>query len=359
MLEVARDLIGCVVAHGDAAGVIVETEAYHDSEPACHAFVGLTPRTATLFGPPGRAYVYRSYGIHALLNAVCEPEGVGAGGADPRARAARRDRADARAARASSALEDLCSGPGKLTQALGVELEHNGTTSLRGPVVIGRRRRRWRAAEVVVGTRIGITQGGRAAVALLRGRQPRTCRGRGRRACARGQPRRRADAAGLRAAGAAVVRPRACGRRRRGSPRAPRCRRRRRVPAVASPPPPPFAAAAASVPPLPRAPSRRRAGRRRGVAVAGAAGRPARRALAGIASSSAPSCRRAWPVGSASAACRSPRLDMKSCQIIAGIGAAGDRLAAELGRHRLEPVRVADPDGDRDCVVQPTNQASP
>src|SRR5437588_7082603 len=78
VLEVARDLVGCVVSHDGCAGVIVETEAYHDSEPACHAFVGLTPRTATLFGPPGRAYVYRSYGVHALLNAVCEPEGVGA-----------------------------------------------------------------------------------------------------------------------------------------------------------------------------------------------------------------------------------------------------------------------------------------
>ena len=78
VLEVARDLIGCVVEHGDAAGVIVETEAYHDSEPACHAFVGLTPRTETLFAAPGRAYVYRSYGVHALLNAVCEPEGIGA-----------------------------------------------------------------------------------------------------------------------------------------------------------------------------------------------------------------------------------------------------------------------------------------
>ena len=70
VLEVARELIGCTVTHGDCAGVIVETEAYHDSEPACHAFAGLTPRTATLFGEPGRAYVYRSYGIHALLNAV-------------------------------------------------------------------------------------------------------------------------------------------------------------------------------------------------------------------------------------------------------------------------------------------------
>ncbi|HEU0317802.1 MAG TPA: DNA-3-methyladenine glycosylase, partial [Solirubrobacteraceae bacterium] len=78
VLEVARDLIGCVVRHGPCAGVIVETEAYHDSEPACHAFAGLTPRTATLFGAPGRAYVYRSYGIHFLLNAVAEPEGVGA-----------------------------------------------------------------------------------------------------------------------------------------------------------------------------------------------------------------------------------------------------------------------------------------
>ena len=78
VLEVARALVGCVVTHGDTAGVIVETEAYHHSEPASHAFVGVTPRTRTLFGPPGRAYVYFSYGVHSLLNAVCEPEGVGA-----------------------------------------------------------------------------------------------------------------------------------------------------------------------------------------------------------------------------------------------------------------------------------------
>jgi DNA-3-methyladenine glycosylase len=60
VVEVARDLVGCIVAHDGAAGVIVEAEAYHESEPACHAFVGLTPRTETLFGPPGRAYVYSS-----------------------------------------------------------------------------------------------------------------------------------------------------------------------------------------------------------------------------------------------------------------------------------------------------------
>src|SRR5579859_4680518 len=78
VLDVAPDLIGCTVTYGGLAGVIVETEAYHESEPACHAFVGLTPRTRTLFGEPGRAYVYRSYGVHALLNAVCEREGIAA-----------------------------------------------------------------------------------------------------------------------------------------------------------------------------------------------------------------------------------------------------------------------------------------
>ena len=78
VLEVAPDLVGCVVRHGDTAGVIVETEAYHRSEPASHAWAGLTARTEPLFGPPAIAYVYRSYGIHALLNAVCEPGDAGA-----------------------------------------------------------------------------------------------------------------------------------------------------------------------------------------------------------------------------------------------------------------------------------------
>ena len=81
-LTVARELLGMHLVHRtgitERVGRIVETEAYHQSEPACHAFAGLTRRTATLFGAPGRAYVYRSYGIHALFNAVCEPEGVGA-----------------------------------------------------------------------------------------------------------------------------------------------------------------------------------------------------------------------------------------------------------------------------------------
>ena len=111
VLEVARDLVGCVVSHAGTSGVIVETEAYHDSEPASHAFVGLTPRTATLFGPPGRAYVYRSYGIHALLNAVCEPEGVGAG-VLIRALEPLDGIELMRERRGLQRLESLCSGPG-------------------------------------------------------------------------------------------------------------------------------------------------------------------------------------------------------------------------------------------------------
>ena len=78
VLEVAPDLLGCVLRYRGVAGRIVETEAYHESEPACHAYPGVTARTRVLFGPPGRVYLYRSYGIHALLNTVVEAEGVGA-----------------------------------------------------------------------------------------------------------------------------------------------------------------------------------------------------------------------------------------------------------------------------------------
>jgi len=162
VVEVARDLIGCTVEHRGARGVIVETEAYHESEPACHAFVGLTPRTRTLFGEPGRAYVYRSYGIHALLNAVCEREGVGAAVliralapvAGIEAMRARRGCLTGRPARE----QDLCSGPGKLTQALGISLAENDSSLLDGPVRIHARAGHWREPRVAVGTRIGITR---------------------------------------------------------------------------------------------------------------------------------------------------------------------------------------------------------
>lgn len=167
VLEVARDLIGCTVECRGTAGVIVETEAYHQSEPACHAFVGLTPRTRTLFGPPGRAYVYRSYGVHALLNAVCEPEGVGAAvliralhsTAGLELMRARRGRAggSARAGR-SAGDRELCSGPGKLTQALGVSLEDNGSDLVNGAVRIGGRSGEWLEPVVLEDTRVGITK---------------------------------------------------------------------------------------------------------------------------------------------------------------------------------------------------------
>ncbi len=157
VLAVARDLIGCTVTHGQCSGVIVETEAYHDSEPACHAFVGLTPRTATLFGPPGCAYVYRSYGVHALLNAVSEPEGVGAA-VLIRALEPLEGIEEMRRRRGREAVRELCSGPGKLTQALGIALSDNGCDLARGPVVISERRSSSAALEVSAGRRIGITK---------------------------------------------------------------------------------------------------------------------------------------------------------------------------------------------------------
>ena len=156
VLEVARDLLGCRVVRGPTEGVIVETEAYHHSEPACHAFVGLTPRTVVIFGPPGRAYVYRSYGIHAMLNAVCEPEGVGAA-VLIRALAPTRGLGLMRERRGGVSREqDLCSGPGKLTQALGIELTDNGCDLAHGPVRILAPAPDWKGARVLEGPRVGI-----------------------------------------------------------------------------------------------------------------------------------------------------------------------------------------------------------
>ncbi len=158
VVEVSRDLVGCVVAHDGCSGVIVETEAYHDSEPACHAYVGLTARTRPLFGPPGRAYVYRSYGIHALLNAVSEAEGVGAA-VLIRALEPLEGIELMRARRGLDRLEQLCSGPGKLTQALGIELDANDTDlGGSGPVAILPPPLDRPAPELVAGMRIGITK---------------------------------------------------------------------------------------------------------------------------------------------------------------------------------------------------------
>jgi DNA-3-methyladenine glycosylase len=152
---VARDLVGCTLLYEGCGGVIVETESYAADDPACHAYVGLTERTRVLFGPPGRAYVYLSYGIHSLLNAVAEPEGEAAAvlirALEPtheieRMRARRRVRSDL----------DLCSGPGKLTEALGIGLGDNEADLGREPFWIappeGER------PQVATGPRVGITK---------------------------------------------------------------------------------------------------------------------------------------------------------------------------------------------------------
>jgi DNA-3-methyladenine glycosylase len=154
---VARDLIGCTVRHGESAGRIVETESYHMDEPACHAHVGITGRTHILFGEPGRAYVYFSYGIHALLNAVSENEGVGAA-VLIRALEPTDGVTEMRERRELERLGDLCSGPGKLTQALGVGLSLNGTSLVDGPIEVLGRERGHREPRIVVGERIGITK---------------------------------------------------------------------------------------------------------------------------------------------------------------------------------------------------------
>jgi DNA-3-methyladenine glycosylase len=155
--DVARDLIGCTVRHGGAAGRIVETESYHMDEAACHAHAGVTNRTSTLFGPPGRAYVYFSYGVHALLNAVAEAEDVGAA-VLIRALEPFDGIELMRTRRGLERVEDLCSGPGKLTQALGIGLELNGSSLVDGPIELHAREPAARAPRIVLGQRIGITK---------------------------------------------------------------------------------------------------------------------------------------------------------------------------------------------------------
>ncbi len=156
MHAVARELIGCRLFFAGCGGVIVETESYERDDPACHAYVGLTDRTAVLFGPPGRAYVYLSYGIHSLLNFVAEPEGEAAAvlirALEPTAgveemRARRGERPD----------RDLCSGPGKLTEALGIGLDQNEADLAREPFLLLPPEEDWRT-EVLTGPRVGITK---------------------------------------------------------------------------------------------------------------------------------------------------------------------------------------------------------
>jgi DNA-3-methyladenine glycosylase len=153
--DAARDLVGCRLFFDGVGGTIVETESYERDDPACHAYAGLTDRTEVLFGPPGLAYVYLSYGIHSLLNFVCEPDGEAAAvlirALEPTAGLeAMRER---RGARGDG---ELCSGPGKLTEALGIGLELNGADLSRDPFLL--LAPAGAAPEVVTGPRIGITK---------------------------------------------------------------------------------------------------------------------------------------------------------------------------------------------------------
>jgi DNA-3-methyladenine glycosylase len=154
--QVARELIGCRFFFAGCGGVIVETESYERDDPACHAYVGLTDRTAVLFGPPGRSYVYLSYGIHSLLNFVAEPEGEAAA-VLIRALEPTLGMEEMRARRGERADRDLCSGPGKLTEALGIGLDQNDKDLTRDPFLLLPPADEWRE-EVVTGPRIGITK---------------------------------------------------------------------------------------------------------------------------------------------------------------------------------------------------------
>ena len=153
---VARELVGCRLFHGGVGGTIVEVESYERDDPACHAYVGLTARTEVLFGPPGRAYVYLSYGIHSLLNAVTEPEGEAAA-VLIRALEPTEGLEEMRARRGERPDLDLCSGPGKLTEALGVGLDANGADLSQDPFLLLPREDGWRG-EIATGPRVGITK---------------------------------------------------------------------------------------------------------------------------------------------------------------------------------------------------------
>ena len=149
----ARGLIGYTLSVDKVGGIIVEVEAYAPDDSASHSFRGKTPRNAAMFGPPGRLYVYRSYGIHWCANIVCEAEGVGAA-------------VLLRALEPATGLDEmrrrrgvddpllLCSGPGRLTQALGLTGEHDGLPLDRTPFRLAPP---FEVADVVSGPRVGIS----------------------------------------------------------------------------------------------------------------------------------------------------------------------------------------------------------
>jgi DNA-3-methyladenine glycosylase len=154
VLEVAPDLIGATLLFNGVGGVIVEVEAYHHTEPAAHSYNGPTPRNLVMFGPPGFTYVYRSYGIHWCVNFVCEKEGS-ASAVLIRALAPTHGLAAMRRRRGLQEERALCSGPGKLCEALGITVAHSGLPLDRAPFSL---HARVGEADVVTGIRIGITK---------------------------------------------------------------------------------------------------------------------------------------------------------------------------------------------------------
>jgi DNA-3-methyladenine glycosylase len=152
--QVAPELIGATLMVDGIGGVIVEVEAYHHTDPAAHSYIGRTERNAVMFGPPGFAYVYRSYGIHWCLNFVCEEEGS-ASAILIRALQPTAGIGPMRRRRGTTDERQLCSGPGKLCEALAVTRKHNGLPLDRAPFEL---RARTHAPEVAIGVRIGITK---------------------------------------------------------------------------------------------------------------------------------------------------------------------------------------------------------
>ncbi|MEJ0012964.1 MAG: DNA-3-methyladenine glycosylase [Bauldia sp.] len=152
--DVAPDLIGATLLVDGVGGTIVEVEAYHHTDPAAHSYGGMTERNAVMFGPPGFAYVYRSYGIHWCVNFVCEAKGS-ASAVLIRALEPVEGIEKMRRRRGVAELRQLCSGPGKLCQALGITISHSGLPLDRPPFALHARPA---SVDIVTGVRIGITR---------------------------------------------------------------------------------------------------------------------------------------------------------------------------------------------------------